>query len=49
MFDKLCNRLPTQQRQADLDAKGDNIFMELLEVEDLTLNERTAAHIKIIG
>lgn len=48
-FDKLGNKMSTQQRQAELDAKGDDLFMDLLQLEDLTFNERNLAHMKILA
>ena len=49
VFDKLRDKMSDKETQAELKAQGSTLFMELLEVQDLTWNERNLAHIKIIG
>ena len=49
VFEKLGNQMSTQERQAELDAKGSDLFMELLNLEDLSWDERNTTHIKILA
>ncbi|KAK4259832.1 hypothetical protein QN277_006123 [Acacia crassicarpa] len=47
-FDKLDNMMGPQERQPEPPAPRDDLYMELLQIQDLTWNERNLAHMKII-
>lgn len=48
-FDKLGNMMAPQEKQPEPPAPGDDLYMELLQIQELTWNDRNLAHMKIIA